>query len=100
MATAASRRKAEHRDHVWTYDFVFDRTDDGRTLKFLTVTDEFTRECLALPVGRHFTSQDVIAVLSVLVEQRGVPERIRSDNGPEFVAVASCATSYCSARSS
>ena len=87
-ANGCTRRKSEHRNHVWTYDFVFDRTDDGRTLKFLTVIDEFTRECLALPVGRHFTSQDVIGVLAGIVAQRGAPAMIRSDNGPEFVAVA------------
>ena len=87
-ANGCTRRKAEHPHRVWTYDFVFDQTDDGRTLKFLTVIDEFTRECLALPVGRHFTSQDVIAVLADLVAKHGAPAMIRSDNGPEFVAAA------------
>ena len=99
-ANGCTRRKSEHRNHVWTYDFVFDRTADGRTLKFLTVINEFTRECLALPVGRHFTSQDVIGVLAGIVAQRGAPAMIRSDNGPEFVAAASCATSCCNVRSS
>jgi len=87
-ANGCKRRAAEFRNHVWTYDFVFDRTDDGRRLKFLTVVDEFTRECLALPVARRFTAQDVIAVLAELVAERGAPAFIRSDNGPEFIALA------------
>jgi len=87
-ANSCSRRAATHRNHVWTYDFVFDRTEDGRRLKFLTVVDEFTRECLALPVAQHFTAQDVVAVLAELVAERGAPAFIRSDNGPEFIALA------------
>ena len=87
-ANGCTRRRAAFRNHVWTWDFVFDRTEDGRQLKFLTVVDEFTRECLALPVGRHFTARDVIAVLAELVAQRGAPVFIRSDNGPEFIALA------------
>lgn len=75
-------------NHVWTYDFIFDRTDDGRRLKHLTVVDEFTRECLALPVARNFRAHDVIAVLARLVAGRGAPAFIRSDNGPEFIAAA------------
>jgi len=87
-ANSCSRRAATQRNHVWTYDFVFDRTEDGRRLKFLTVVDEFTRECLALPVAQHFTAQDVVAVLAELVAERGAPAFIRSDNGPEFIALA------------
>lgn len=87
-ANSCTRRAAEFRNHVWTYDFVFDRTDDGRRLKFLTVVDEFSRECLALPVARRFTAQDVVAVLAELVAERGSPVFIRSDNGPEFIALA------------
>lgn len=87
-ANSCTRRQAEFRNHVWTYDFVFDRTEDGRRLKFLTVVDEFTRECLALPVERHFTARDVVAVLAELVTERGAPAFIRSDNGPEFIAMA------------
>lgn len=87
-ANACTRRKATRPNQVWTWDFVFDRTEDGRPLKFLTVVDEFTRECLALPVDRHFTARDVVAVLAELVALRGAPEFIRSDNGPEFIAQA------------
>ena len=74
------------RNHVWSYDFVAERTEDGRGLRMLVVIDEFTRECLAIEVGRSFTSDDVIGVLQYLFAIRGVPEHIRSDNGPEFVA--------------
>jgi len=71
---------------VWSYDFVAERTEDGRALRMLVVIDEFTRECLAIEVGRRFTSDDVIGVLQYLFAIRGVPDHIRSDNGPEFVA--------------
>ncbi len=80
------RHKATHRDHVWSYDFVADRTEDGRQLKLLVVIDEFTRECLALEVGRTFTARQVQLTLQYLFAVRGRPEHIRSDNGPEFVA--------------
>ena len=82
------RHRAEHKDHVWSYDFVSDRTEDGRQLRLLVVVDEYTRECLALEVARSFTSQDVLGVLQYLFAVRGRPEHIRSDNGPEFVAKA------------
>jgi len=80
------RLRPEHRDHVWSYDFVFDRTHDGRRLRMLTVIDEFTRECLAIDVSRRMTSEDVLERLSDLFVQRGTPDFIRSDNGPEFAA--------------
>jgi len=80
------RHRAMRRNHVWSYDFVAERTEDGRTLRMLVVIDEFTRECLVIEVGRSFTSDDVIGVLQYLFAIRGVPEHIRSDNGPEFVA--------------
>lgn len=83
-----ARRRAEHPDHVWCYDFVHDQTADGRPLKFLTIEDEFTRECLAIEVDRSLTSRDVIATLGRLFAQRGRPRGLRSDNGPEFVADA------------
>jgi transposase InsO family protein len=83
-----ARRKAEHPDHVWSYDFVMDQTSDGRRLKLLPVVDEFTRECLAIEVERHFTAADVVATLKYLFELRGSPRFVRSDNGPEFVARA------------
>ena len=81
-------RRAEHKDHVWTWDFVFDRTTSGTTLKWLSIVDEYTRECLALKVARSITSEDVIDTLAELFAMRGVPRCVRSDNGPEFVALA------------
>ena len=80
------RLRPEHRNHVWAYDFVADRTRDGRPLKMLTIVDEHTRECLAIEVGRHMKSIDVLQVLADLFIERGTPEYIRSDNGPEFTA--------------
>ena len=82
------RHRAEHKDHVWSYNFVSDRTEDGRQLRLLVVVDEYTHECLALEVARSFTSQDVLGVLQYLFAVRGRPAHIRSDNGPEFVAKA------------
>jgi putative transposase len=82
------RHRATHADHVWAWDFVHDRTEDGRPLKWLSIVDEFTRECLALEVRRSFKSGDVTDVLKELLLIRGVPEHIRSDNGPEFIAQA------------
>ena len=80
------RRRAEHKDHAWSVDFIFDRTSNGRSLKMLVIIDEFTRECIALEVGRKLSSDDFIDVLVDLFAIRGVPEFIRSDNGPEFIA--------------
>jgi transposase InsO family protein len=71
---------------VWSYDFVADRNKDGCLLRLLVVIDEYTRECLAIEVGRSFTAQDVMGVLQYLFAVRGTPEHIRSDNGPEFVS--------------
>ena len=82
------RLRPEHRNHVWAYDFVFDRTREGRPLKFLNVVDEYTRECLAIKVDRRQTSRDVLRTLAQLMLKHGVLEHIRSDNGPEFVAKA------------
>ncbi len=81
-------KKAEYPNHVWTYDFMSDQTEDGRRLKLLTILDEFTRESLAIEVGRSIRAKDVIAVLDYLFMVRGVPKFIRSDNGPEFIADA------------
>ncbi len=83
---ACHRRRAEYKDHVWTWDFIFDRTTSGRSLKWLSIIDEFTRECLALKVAGSITSEDVIDTLAELFAMRGVPRNIRSDNGPEFIA--------------
>ena len=80
------RRRPEHKNHVWSYDFVMDRTRDGRPLKMLTMMDEYTRECLAIDVQRRLRSQDVLDRLSELFLWRGTPEYIRSDNGSEFTA--------------
>ena len=74
------RLRPEHQNHVWSYDFVEDRTHDGRKLRMLNIIDEFTRECLAIRVGRRLRSIDVIDVLSDLFILRGVPSFIRSDN--------------------
>ncbi len=81
-------KRAERRNHVWSYDFVYDRAEDGRQLKFLPVMDEFTREALAIEVERSITGEDVVDVLAYLFEVHGEPEFIRSDKGPEYVAEA------------
>ncbi len=81
-------KKAEYPNHVWTYDFMSDQTEDGGKLKLLTVLDEFTRESPAIEVGRPMRSKDVIAVLEYLFIVHGVPKFIHSDNGPEFIADA------------
>ena len=75
-------------NHVWAYDFVFDTCADNRSLKCLTVVDEFTRECLAIDVGGSIRSGRVIEVLTQLVSLHGAPKHLRSDNGPEFIATA------------
>ena len=80
------RRRAAYKNHVGSYDFLTDRTEDGRQLRLLAVIDEYTRECLAIEVDRSFTADDVIGVLQYLFAVRGTPSHIRSDNGPEFVA--------------
>ena len=80
------RLRPTHRNHVWSYDFVMDRTADGRSFRMLTIVDEFTRECLAIDVSRKLTSEDVLERLSDLFVCNGVPDHIRSDNGSEFTA--------------
>ena len=80
------RRRAEHKDHVWAIDFIHDTDARGRPLKWLSVVDEFTRECVALEVRRSMTARGVAEVLIDLFTTRGVPKHIRSDNGPEFIA--------------
>ena len=77
---------AVHPHHVWAYDFVFDWCANGRQLKFLTVVDEFTRECLTIEVDHRMGARQVCGVLARLLRQRGVPAFVRSDNGPEFIA--------------
>ncbi len=82
------RLRPQHRDHVWAYDFVHGRTHDGRGFRMMTMVDEFTRECLAIDVGRRLNSEDVLERLAWLFATRGVPDHVRSDNGPEFTAIA------------
>jgi putative transposase len=82
------RQRPAYPNHVWAYDFVMERTRDGRPVKLLTVVDEYTRECLAIAVRRRLTSREVQEVLSELFLRRGCPTHIRSDNGPEFIARA------------
>ena len=85
---SCSVEMAEYMNHVWTYDFISDQTEDGRSLKFLTVLDEYTRESLTIEVARSIKSRDVIDVLEYLFAVRGVPGHLRSDNGSEFIADA------------
>jgi putative transposase len=87
-ANGCVRHRATHRGHVWAWDFIHDRTADGRPLKWLSVVDEYTRECVALEVRRGMTAAAVVEVLAGLVRERGAPGHIRSDNGPEFIAKA------------
>jgi putative transposase len=85
---SCTRQCAAHKNHVWAWDFIYDRTSNGRSIKWLSVIDEYTRECLALEVERSMTAGDVLNVLIELTSIRGVPGHIRSDNGPEFIAQA------------
>ncbi len=80
------RRRPAYRHHVWAYDFVTARTQDGRPLKILTVIEEYSRECLAIVVARRLRSLEVLETLAELFVTHGVPAHIRSDNGPEFTA--------------
>ena len=82
------RLRPEHKDHVLSYDFMVERTTDGRAFRVLNIIDEFTRESLCGKVNRKISSQDVIDELFNLFIFRGIPEHIRSDNGPEFTAKA------------
>lgn len=85
-ANGCVRHRVERANQVWAWDFIFDRTSNGTSLKWLTVVDEYTRECLCLKVGRRMTSHDVQGVLEGLFVAHGVPTHIRSDNGSEFIA--------------
>ncbi len=82
------RLRPERKDHVWAYDFVADRTHNGKPIRMLTIVDEYTRECLAIRVDRRLNSEDVLEQLAALFVYRGTPAYLRSDNGPEFVAKA------------
>ena len=85
---ATTRKRANHVNHVWSYDFAMDQTEDGRRLKVMPVVDEYSRECLALQMERSITARDVVETLDRLFTERGEPDYIRSDNGPEFIAEA------------
>src|SRR5436305_7883229 len=88
-ANACHLRPSRGKDDVWTWDFLFDRTSDGRSLKWLSLIDEYTRECLALEARRGMTAEEIRVILAeVAVRRGGPPHRIRSDNGPEFAAEA------------
>ena len=87
-ANGCQRQRAEKKNQVWAWDFVHDYTMDCRSLKWLTLVDEYTRECLALRVARSIKAQDAIDILAEVFAMRGVPEHLRSDNGPEFIAMA------------
>ncbi len=80
------RLRATHPNDVWSYDFVEDKTSDGRTYRMLNIIDEYTRECLLIHVARKITAYHVLEHLADLFIMRGTPEHIRSDNGPEFIA--------------
>jgi putative transposase len=82
------RLRPERKDHVWSYDFVMARTDDGRKFRILNIIDEYTRECLSCLVARKLKTDDVISELFNLFVLRSIPEHIRSDNGSEFTARA------------
>lgn len=82
------RLRPEYKNHVWSYDFVMDRTANGRAIRMLNVIDEYSRECLAIKVSRRLNSKNVMDVLSQLFLKHGKPKHIRSDNGPEFIAIA------------
>ncbi len=82
------RLRPQKENHVWSYDLMSGRTSDGRPLRFLNIMDEYTRECLAIDVGRRMTSEEVLYRLAQLFVDRAVPDHIRSDNGPEFTAKA------------
>ena len=82
------RLRPQYPGHVWSYDFVMDRTHDGKAFRMLTVIDEHSRQCLAIHVQRKLRSDDVLAVLSELFQRHGPPDHIRSDNGAEFTAHA------------
>src|ERR1035438_927885 len=78
--------KPMHKNHVWSYDFVLERTSDGRAMRILNIIDEYTRECLAIHVERKIESPEVLYKLSELFITHGIPNYIRSDNGSEFTA--------------
>ena len=95
--STGSPTKANGRNHIWSWDFVHDRTDNGGPLKMMTLIDEYTRQCLHIRVARQLTSSDVLSVLSEAIEEEGAPSYIRSDNGsvPRSEATT-CEAIHCS----
>lgn len=87
-ANGCVRHRVERRNQIWAWDFIFNRTGNGTSLKWLSIVDEYNRECLCLKVSRRMTSRDIVEVMRGLFVAHGVPEHIRSDNGPEFIAKA------------
>ena len=85
---SCDRKRPEYVNHIWSYDLLTERLENGRRVKLLTVLDEYTRECLAIDVGRHLRGEDVVDLLRYLFAVRGEPDYIRSDNGPEFACRA------------
>jgi transposase InsO family protein len=85
-ANACDKKKAEYMNHVWSYDFVEDKLENGRKVRMLNVIDEFTKENLAIDAGFRLKGADVVEVLRYLFNVRGIPDFIRSDNGSEFIA--------------
>ena len=84
--STAKRQNATHPNHVWSWDFVEDQTENGTRFRILTLIDEYTRQCLATHAGWSIRAVDVITVVDAAMERYGMPEHLRSDNGPEFVA--------------
>ena len=86
VSTGRFPQRAKHPNHVWSWDFVADRTDQGAPLRVLGLIDEFTRQCLSLTVERQLKAADIVGALKQAIAERGAPLYIRSDNGPEFIA--------------
>lgn len=86
--STAQRQRATRANHVWSWDFVEDQTENGTRFRILTLIDEYTRECLAMHIAWSIRAVDVITVIEGAIERYGTPEHIRSDNGPEFIAYA------------
>jgi transposase InsO family protein len=86
--STAERERAAHPNHVWSWDFVEDQTENGTRFRVLTLIDEYTRECLAMRVAWSIRAVDVLASLEEAIALYGAPAHIRSDNGPEFIAYA------------
>jgi putative transposase len=85
---ACHRKRPQYYNHIWSYDFLSERLENGRLVKLLVVLDQFSRECLAIDVGKSIRGKQVVQVLRYLFAVRGAPEFVRSDNGPEFASRA------------